>query len=373
MVALSILNKNYQYRWFRRPKKVDNLVLAAAHMHQLPRLTRAVVAEEICSLAVLPLLRSYLDIEESHTHAVVSPVSTKSAASGQEVGCDIPYLFFSLLSGFVFQLLSVMSEVSSAKELMRTVIDLLSYLLDHTDPADIDSTSDKADGERRTLRPVLVRGSPAHAAPPTGGANLTDQNNKKSQGDKDSSQTGADVWPPLTDAKITALSKRFRSRGGVSASLVEAHIALMCVLQLRAECGLRGIRPSQLIGADILSSLCTTGVISSTNAVIDMVHSNSVTINPTAKSSGTSGPNGSGSAAASADGKGGPLKAVRTEFILQCFHRLGATPSTVIYRLAGLWGCSINEIRIMHISSLLDLCLDDLVDEMIPQVVNYAC
>ena len=174
------------------------------------------------------------------------------------------------------------------------------------------------------------------------------------------------MWPPLTDAKITALSKRFRSRGGVSASLVEAHIALMCVLQLRAECGLRGIRPSQLIGADILSALCTTGVISSTNAVIDMVHSNSVTMNPS-KSSGVAGANGLASAV-SADGKGGPLKAVRTEFILQCFHRLGATPSTVIYRLAGLWGCSMNEIRIMHISSLLDLYLDDFVDEMIPQV-----
>lgn len=53
---------NEQIRWFRRPKKVDKLLLAADHLHTLPRLTRAIVAELVLEEAILPMLRTYLDI-----------------------------------------------------------------------------------------------------------------------------------------------------------------------------------------------------------------------------------------------------------------------------------------------------------------------
>ena len=52
----------FRYRWFRRPKKVDKLSLSADHLHSLPRLPRAAVAELILNEAVLPLLRTYVDI-----------------------------------------------------------------------------------------------------------------------------------------------------------------------------------------------------------------------------------------------------------------------------------------------------------------------
>lgn len=53
---------NLLLRWYRRPKKVEKLSLATDHLHAISRLSRAVVAELVLGEAVLPLIRTYLDI-----------------------------------------------------------------------------------------------------------------------------------------------------------------------------------------------------------------------------------------------------------------------------------------------------------------------
>lgn len=156
------------------------------------------------------------------------------------------------------------------------------------------------------------------------------------------------VWPSIEDFRLLYLTKKFVSRGGVLMLTIESHLALFCVLQLRSECGLRGIRPSKLFGNEIINCLCRVGVLSNVEIEIDMNRSfENNSAEPTDSSS---------------------IIAVRTEFIMQCFRQLGANRSSTIYRLAALWRYSLHDVRIMHINALLDLYLDDLVDEMIPQV-----
>jgi hypothetical protein len=65
-------------RWRRRPKRLEMLTLAGAHLFPLPPVTRAAVAEQILLTTVFPLLLEYLKVEEGGLHH--SP-SKKSAVT----------------------------------------------------------------------------------------------------------------------------------------------------------------------------------------------------------------------------------------------------------------------------------------------------
>lgn len=79
-------------RWHLRPKKIDYLCLAIAHIQYLPPVLRAVVAEEICETTVFPLLRLYLDIEDSHSRWMPQG-SGKISQHSQEVRVFAHYDF----------------------------------------------------------------------------------------------------------------------------------------------------------------------------------------------------------------------------------------------------------------------------------------
>lgn len=155
------------------------------------------------------------------------------------------------------------------------------------------------------------------------------------------------IWPPTDDLRLNRLRRKYCARGGVLISTIDAHLALLCVLQLRTTCGLRGIRPSRLFGCDVIASLCSRGTLENSSIEIDM-----------------NGPSGE----STVDAHWEEIRSVRSEFIVQCFRQLGSTRSATLYRLSALWLYSLHEVRIMHVNVLLELYLDELVDEMIPQV-----
>lgn len=203
-----------------------------------------------------------------------------------------------------------MSEAQSTREIIRATIDLFSYV---------------SEGNEYLLK------------------------NSRERLEIESAKGSDHIWPPVLDTRLARLQKKFHQRGGVRMLIIDAHLALLCVLQLRAECGLRGIRPSRLFGAKMVSSLCRRGVLGSIEtdaAVNDVFHDDDPVEHDAIGSMGS----------------------IRTEFIMQCFRQLGSTRSSTLYRLAALWAYSLHEVRIMHINALLELYLDELVDEMIPQV-----
>ena len=210
-----------------------------------------------------------------------------------------------------------MSEAQSAREIIRASIDFFSYISEGNEC-------------------LLSDGVPLSEA--------NEENVSPSCSDADA------VWPTVGDARLLRLRKKFCVRGGVPMLTIDAHLALLCVLQLRAECGLRGIRPSRLFGVDMTDILCSRGVLGNLDAHIDM---NVV--------------------AGSDENEENATSSVRTEFIMQCFRQLGAMRSPILYRLSALWQYSLHDVRIMHINALLDLYLDELVDEMIPQVPAFTC
>lgn len=211
-----------------------------------------------------------------------------------------------------------MSEPQSTREIIRASIDYFSYL---------------SEGNESLLEDgiPLQHGACDGSSEPRGAGVFT------AAPEKD--------WPPVEDARISRLRKKFCARGGIPMLTVDAHLALLCVLQLRSECGLRGIRPSRLFGGDLISLLCARGILASVDADLDM---------------NKAGPDSE---------RAGSVEEIRTEFIMQCFRQLGASRSPTLYRLSSLWKYSLHDVRIMHINALLDLYLDELVDEMIPQVI----
>jgi hypothetical protein len=135
---------------------------------------------------------------------------------------------------------------------------------------------------------------------------------------------------------------------------------------------LRGVRPSQLLGQAVLDGLCCEGVLKDVSISFDLNvgemtrHKSESPSEHSAAFLRPPAPPSVGAEVALTSSES--LRAVRTEFINQCFHRLGSAPSPLLYRLAQLWRFTLHEVRVMHIAALLDLYLDEFVDEMIPQV-----
>lgn len=243
-----------------------------------------------------------------------------------------------------------MSDVQSTKEFIKTSIDLMTFLIDGHEQLSKGAVSSPTDPSASAAAAVAMR-------------------------EQFPTSMTYDVWPLLRDAKLDRCCNEFKARPGVSVSTVDSHIALFIVLQLRGECGLRGVRPSQLLGIQVLGSLCCDGVLKDTSISFDLSVGEMTKHNTDAIEGSLIRPGGAtnseeASTSSSPSSSSDDLKAVRTEFINQCFHRLGSAPSPLLYRLAQLWRFTLHEVRVMHISALLDLYLDEFVDEMIPQVLT---
>jgi hypothetical protein len=187
-------------------------------------------------------------------------------------------------------------------------------------------------------------------------------------------ETWESVWPSTTDAWLSGELERFYSGLGAThnasgaavarsgapdderpsslkwtVALVQTHVSLLWVLQLRFQCGLRGIKPSRVLGRGALA--CVLGQDS---------------LDPRG---GWSVPGGGGDLSANDQGE------VRAEFVDQCLRRLIAVePPVLVYRLAELWAIDADAVRLMHLGALLerDGTLDDEADLLVPQITNSA-
>jgi hypothetical protein len=64
-------------RWFKRPRKVEFLSLACAHLLPLPPLTRGAVCERVCTFCLMPLIHSFLELEEGVATRTQSTLATQ--------------------------------------------------------------------------------------------------------------------------------------------------------------------------------------------------------------------------------------------------------------------------------------------------------
>lgn len=132
-----------------------------------------------------------------------------------------------------------------------------------------------------------------------------------------------DTWPPVTDVYFNILADRFNSQpDGLMFQLT-----VVWVLLLRSQCGLRGLRPAQLLE-------------------LDFKESSTKSLERSAQQLQT-----------------------RREFILQCFRRLNAQDTNIVYRLSSIWALDSDDVKLANITALVELGNnDDLIEDLIPTV-----
>jgi hypothetical protein len=174
-----------------------------------------------------------------------------------------------------------------------------------------------------------------------------------------------EVWPPGTDLKLTAAVKRFQIAGGVSDGAAKLHLCLLWVLQLRTQCGLRGIKPSELFGKNYLATMCQslenevkTDLGTWTKSHLELPSNSGSKLQPLSEGIHSLSENLS-------------LQRIREEFILQCFRRLESKPAHLVYNMAAVWDFDPQRVKLLHLSTLLELGLDELIGELISQVLYY--
>lgn len=298
--AFSLVN-----RWYRKPKKVEMLSLAATHLLSLPPMTRAAVCERVCTLFIMPLIRAYIELEEGITH------NAQGTSSVQE-------------------LMVVMAEPEAAEALIQGVADFITYSGQSTVNSTPNTTPMKGKESSKEMETNAINNE------------LDDERNP-------------DVWPPCIDPKLSTVVKKFQLAGGIKDKVVRLHLCLMWALLLRTQCGLRGVKPSQLFGSKLLQVMCTyeanneIGLGNWTQIKVDDAHH-------------------------AVEGQVFSIKAlnnVREEFIQRCFRRLEGKPALLVYSMASIWDMDPQLVKLMHLSTLLELGLDNIVGDLISQHDSY--
>lgn len=163
------------------------------------------------------------------------------------------------------------------------------------------------------------------------------------------------VWPPGIDVKLTSAVKNFQMVG-ISEGAAKWHLCLLLVLQLRTQCGLRGIKPSALFSSSFLANACQH--VDSTG------DSYRLGVWTRAEDGGHTGESG--------QSESGDLRRIREEFILQCFRRLESKPAHTVYAMAAIWNFDPQPVKLLHLTTLLELGLDELIGELISQVSDVV-
>lgn len=349
-------------RWSRRPKRVEILSLAGAHLLPIPPITRAAVSQRILLTVIFPLLRAYLDVEEGK----LQKVHTTDVAQ---------------------EFLIVMADPELVETLVQSVIELITFCLQGTSPTSF----------KQHHIPVK---SPSGATPPSTATVL---------GFED--ETYPTTWPPATDPKLDHLMKEFQflsqARQGISDVSAKWHMGLLWALQLRTQCSLRGVKISELFGSKLLKTMCLSDSLSSWWPHVENSH---VTLDarnrdPTLSFVSDDDPQseleGSYYLTTAAGSTRSPsitsslsddlhsisavsqqqshttqsqhrphlsLKSIREEFLLQCFRRLATQSSNIVYSVAEIWDIDNTQARLVHLTTLLELGHDDIIVELINHV-----
>ena len=332
-------------RWKRRPKRLENLALAGAHLFPVPAVTRAAVAEHILTTTVFPLIKEYIQIEEgsgqqqkTFSNTSISPVS--SVAQGTSMVSNSPQMsgMVPLRPTEIQELVVVMAEAKMSEQFVRACIELLSATL-----KTIEGSNHSHEEHSEMLSSDVYR----RRSNTTSTTHQTPYNRMSLRAAEDE-EDELKCWPGIQDEKLRSLVCDYCQRGGTHDMAVRQHMAFLRVLQLRTQCGLRGVKLSQLYGSSLHDSLVNRDSLSNAE---NSPASTSVT--PENKSS---------------FGVSSQTKRLREEFLLQCFRRLGSQPCNVVYSIAETWGFEGRAIRLGHLQIVIQTGLDDVAEGLIGQI-----
>jgi hypothetical protein len=154
---------------------------------------------------------------------------------------------------------------------------------------------------------------------------------------------GSLVWPPQEDLFLKKILNYYNQ----STINLNFHQSVACMMELRIGCGLRGVRPSQLLGPENFHKFVKESSLELPSEV-------SLTSD-------------------------GDIIALRHEFLLQCFRRLGSNTEgnhkyNSVYKLVELWKLPADEVRLSHMMALMErLDSDDVVEQLMNKVEAHSC
>lgn len=191
--------------------------------------------------------------------------------------------------------------------------------------------------------------------------------------------TAAPQWPPTSDPFVEGIQGYYNSVHPVDQSSMMQHLVKLWLLQLRFTCGLRGVKPSQLLGdlnseytldtTRLTVTLLIRGLLDPIEVTRQLYDEPLVNLNKIRKYE-ILAPLEIGS-----DRGQTALEATRKEFLLQCFRRLPAEGFSLVYKCGSVLQVAGDEYRLIHLSSLLERCTSDadhIADEIVSQV-NVKC
>jgi hypothetical protein len=389
-------------RWSRRPKRVEILSLAGAHLLPIPPITRAAVAQRILLTVIFPLLRAYLDVEEGK----LQKVHTTDAAQ---------------------EFLIVMADPELVETLVQSVIEFITFCLQGIASSSNTSTFTSFASSKQHLIPLKPSSSPATTGGTgTGGGDAASSVGVGMTIDCED-ENYPTTWPPANDPKLTHLMKEFQSLSnagqGISDISSKWHMGLLWALQLRTQCSLRGVKISELFGSKLLKTMCLSDSLGPLWPHLEHPFSRgdgsrnrdqalSFVSDDDFQTESEGGAGGGGGSYYLLTGASGAvstrspsitsslsdelhsisalsqlshhttqqqqqqsqhhphlsLKSIREEFLLQCFRRLATQSSNIVYSVAEIWGIDNTQARLVHLTTLLELGHDDIIAELINHV-----
>lgn len=303
-------------RWAKQYHTIETLVVVCEHLFEVMNPWRGLVAMEIYSKHIFPLLQLFLHLEEEVENSAdysVDPVRSQ-------------------------QLMIIMKETPMVKSLVTLTVEILNYIKEIIPTTAATSNTYLVDeGKEGSYDELFL----------TSGPSMMQGGEEGGEGDK--------PWPPLQDAFLHTLRRTFYQQVSLQALQQETmmyHMTLAYVMQLRFQCGLRGVKPSAVLGGAALLQEITEGDFYS-NLAYKTAACRRGRLNT--------------QLLAASD-----VQSIRrrAEFLDLSFQRVVQEERPqAIYVLASMWGFEADIVRLLHIQALLECGdVDNEIEEMIPQV-----
>lgn len=197
-----------------------------------------------------------------------------------------------------------------------------------------------------------------------------------------SSDTSGEVvtWPPTHDATLFQILHQFQKALPVNKLSIKQHLSILFVLQLRLECNIYDIRPSDILGKYqniplVMNQLVDKNTTNSGSGIlshISLIDTNLCkwkpimqhVMHPIFNHILDQYPNNSKESYLLLDDQ-------RKRFLRTCFFHLPVTGFSLVFKLVNSLDLDLDQVRLVHISTLLDRCsaeADEIADEVITHV-----
>lgn len=406
-------------RWYKKVDSMELLAVVCEHLFELTPEWRGVIALQIYRRFIFPILQAILALEEEllDTDGSMLKIPTEIAKRNQILSLMGEAVLFKSFTGLVTEILNYVLEIipqntakyegsiadlSSIPLHLSSVYNLaqgssnspvmyeedVSYLAfrDSTDLYMERLSSNASNTGGGTVpSPTAASGGSSNSisqvSPTLNGLSwpvLADKymsdmfvafytphfasthatNNTESGAKGNASKAPSTPFPSSSrhNRKAVAKEDMIWSDKSTTREIMLYHIAVFYVMQLRFQCGLRGLKPSQLLGKHPLQEIITTnrmyGMSISKTSQLDRFDEDwrQMRLNQFVVDD---------------------VLHIRTEFLAQGFMRLANVEfPAVLYTLAtSLWGFDTDTIRLLHIRALLtNGDHDNEIEEMVPQV-----